>query len=226
MLKKHTIIVAGGSGTRMGSEEPKQFLKILGKPILAYTLEAFFSFDPIITIVLVLPETQIQKWERLKKECNITVPHQICVGGATRFHSVKNGLELVSENSIVAIHDGVRPFVSIETLKRCFEKAEKLGNAIPSIPVADSLRILSDNSSKAVNRSSFVAIQTPQCFRSEYLKDAYLQNYREDFTDDASVLESAGHTINLTDGNKENIKITTPSDLIIAEAFAKALQNI
>jgi 2-C-methyl-D-erythritol 4-phosphate cytidylyltransferase len=220
-LKKFAIIVAGGSGSRMKSEEPKQFLKILGKPVLAYTLQVFYSFDPSIEIIVVLPEKQIKRWEELKKEDNITISHKICAGGSTRFQSVKNGLDQINADGIVAIHDGVRPFVSSDTIQKCFETAEIKGSAVPIVPVSDSLRYIGEGKNSAVNRSDFAAIQTPQCFRVEKVKKAYQQEYREEFTDDASVAEAAGFEIFLTEGNTENIKITTPSDLLIAEAFAK-----
>jgi 2-C-methyl-D-erythritol 4-phosphate cytidylyltransferase len=220
-LKKFAIIVAGGSGSRMKSEEPKQFLKILGKPVLAYTMQVFYSFDSSIEIIVILPEKQIKRWEELKKEHNITISHKICAGGSTRFQSVKNGLDQIYADGIVAIHDGVRPFVSSDTIKKCFETAEIKGSAVPIVPVSDSLRYIGEGKNSAVNRSDFAAIQTPQCFRVEKVKKAYQQEYREEFTDDASVAEAAGFEIFLTEGNTENIKITTPSDLLIAEAFAK-----
>jgi 2-C-methyl-D-erythritol 4-phosphate cytidylyltransferase len=221
IMKKHVIIVAGGSGTRMHTETPKQFLNINGKPLLFYTLKCFESYLKGIPIIVVLPEPYIDYWKSMIKKNDFSIIHQIAIGGQTRFHSVKNGLDLIKESCVVAIHDGVRPLVSKETLNRVFSKAEKEGNAIPVYPVNDSIRKIVSDNSEPLNRDNYRIIQTPQCFHSELLKRAYEQDYRKDFTDDASVVEALGIKINLVDGNQENIKITRPVDLKYAEALLK-----
>ena len=221
-MHKYAIIVAGGKGERMGNDIPKQFLELAGKPILMHTIEKFKSTFPKIEIILALPENQIDFWKEL---CSLNTfdinSHTLVCGGKTRFNSVKNALELIKKESIVAIHDGVRPLVSSETIIKCFNEAESKGNAIPSIDVVESLRHVSkqDNSNKAVARSCYQLIQTPQCFTSTLILKAYQQDFNESFTDDASVVEALGEKINLVEGNKENIKITSPIDLKIAKAL-------
>jgi 2-C-methyl-D-erythritol 4-phosphate cytidylyltransferase len=220
-MKKFVIIVAGGSGNRMHSDIPKQFINVNGKPILFYTLKCFDNYLKGIPIILVLPEPFIDYWKSITKKNDFAIDHQVTKGGQTRFHSVKNGLELITESAIVAIHDGVRPLVSKETLNRAFQKAEKEGNAIPSIAVTESMRRVEQDNSVYVNRDNYRMIQTPQCFHSELIKKAYEQVYKEEFTDDASVVEALGVKINLVEGNQENIKITRPADLKYAEALLK-----
>jgi 2-C-methyl-D-erythritol 4-phosphate cytidylyltransferase len=220
-MKKFVIIVAGGAGSRMGSEIPKQFLELRGKPVLMHTIQIFNDFDPESSIILVLPETQQEFWTKLCLKYSFYLPLRIANGGETRFHSVSNGLKLVDGEGIVFIHDGVRPLVSQETLVRCFESAVKSGNAIPVLQVTESLRKAEGNQNIAVNRSQYFSVQTPQTFRIEQIREAFRQNYDAAFTDDASVVEKAGYTIHLVEGNRENIKITAPSDLIVAEAFLK-----
>lgn len=223
MISKTVIIVAGGKGSRMQSETPKQFLKIDGKPILVHTVERFIAFDPQIQIVLVLPEEHIHIWEELAQEHKISHPVDVVIGGQTRYHSVQNGMQAVKNTDVVGIHDGVRPLVSNTTLNTCYNKAHETGNAIPSLAVDETLRQLSESSSKWMDRSRYRTIQTPQCFRSELIKDAYSQNFDNSFTDDASVLEKTGVKINLVEGNRENIKITRPDDLQIAKALMNLL---
>jgi len=218
-MKLYAVIVAGGSGKRMGAELPKQYLEIAGKPVLMHTLERFKSFSYSIEIITVLPENQLRFWGDLQKKYSFNIPHTLVKGGKARFFSVRNGLKFVDAPGLVAIHDGVRPFVSIDTIKRCFETAERLGNAIPVIPPSDALRMLSDQGSMPVNRILVRQVQTPQVFHSELIKKAYEQDYLPEFTDDATVLEKTGVKINLVDGNRENIKITTPEDLIISAAL-------
>jgi 2-C-methyl-D-erythritol 4-phosphate cytidylyltransferase len=218
-MNLYAVIVAGGSGKRMGIETPKQFLELSGRPVLMHTIERFKSFSDAIEIITVLPENQLRHWMYLQEKYSFTVPQTIVKGGIHRFFSVKNGLKFVNVPGFVAIHDGVRPFVSIETIKRCFETAEKLGNAIPAITPADSLRILNDQASQPVNRLNVRQIQTPQVFSAELIKNAYMQQYSPEFSDDATVLEKTGETINLVDGNRENIKITNPEDLLISSAL-------
>jgi 2-C-methyl-D-erythritol 4-phosphate cytidylyltransferase len=218
-LKKHIIIVAGGSGTRMNSAIPKQFLELHGKPVLMHSIQIFAKAIPEINIILVLPLPYRKQWETLCKTHNFTIPFQLADGGETRFHSVKNGLTLVPENAVVGIHDAARPLVNIKTIINAFETAAQKGNASPAIQINESLREVKDNNNKAIDRSTIFIIQTPQCFQSNLIKKAFLQEYRQSFTDDASVLEAMGEKINLIEGNRENIKITTPLDLIIAEAI-------
>ena len=220
-MKKHVIIVAGGSGVRMNSDIPKQFQNVNGIPVLFYTLKCFDRYIKGIPIILVLPEPYIEYWKSITKKNKFDYPHKIIKGGENRFFSVKNGLSLIEEPGLIAIHDGVRPLVSQETLHRVFLKAEKEGNAVPAISIAESMRNIETGISKPVNRDLFRLIQTPQCFHSELVKRAYEQNYREKFTDDASVVEVLGIKINLVEGNPENIKITRPSDLKYAEALLK-----
>lgn len=218
---KIAIIVAGGKGERMQADIPKQFLEIHGKPILMHTLEAFYRYDSSIQLILVLPSTQLDYWNNLCKRHTFHLSHQIATGGQTRFNSVKNALEFIKVPALVAVHDGVRPFVSIETISRCFDKAEKHGTAIPVIDLVDSIRQLTGNSSLSVDRSVYKLVQTPQVFDSEILVKAYKQNFSATFTDDASVVESSGVKINLVEGNRENIKITTNFDLQFAEVLFK-----
>lgn len=218
-MELYVVIVAGGSGKRMGAEIPKQFLELAGRPVLMHTIERFKSFNEKIEIITVLPENQIRHWLDLQKKYSFNILQTLVKGGSHRFFSVKNGLKFVNVPGLVAIHDGVRPFVSIDTIKRCFETAEKLGNAIPTISPTESLRIVSDQGSTPVNRMHVKQIQTPQVFDAALIKKAYLQEYRPEFTDDATVLEKMGEKINLIDGNRENIKITNPEDLIISTAL-------
>ncbi len=216
-MKKYVIIVAGGFRTRMNSQTPKQFLPIAKKPLLFHSINTFYNFRNDLSIILVLPTSQIEKWKSLCYEYNYNVPHIIVEGGNTRFNSVKNGLKLIHEPALIAIHDGVRPLVSHKTISNSFNCAEKNGTAIPVVNINDSLRELYDNKSKSVNRNNYRIVQTPQCFKSEILLNAYQQDYDELFTDDASVVEKMGEKIFLVEGNVENIKITTPFDLLFAE---------
>jgi len=221
-MQQFVIIVAGGSGTRMNSEVPKQFLKLAGKPILMHTIQKFYDFNAAIKIIVVLPTNQIDFWKQLIKEYNFLIEHTVVSGGETRFHSVKNGLASITEDEgIVGIHDGVRPLVSLQTIKNCFEASEKLGNASPAIALQDSIRFVEGENSKSVSRSDYKLVQTPQCFKLALIKKAFLQDYSNLFTDDASVFEADGGKINLVDGNIENTKITTPFDLKLAESYIK-----
>jgi 2-C-methyl-D-erythritol 4-phosphate cytidylyltransferase len=218
-MQQYVVIVAGGSGKRMGAEIPKQFLELAGRPVLMHTIERFKAYDSSIEIITVLPENQLRHWIDLQSRYSFSVPQTIVRGGSTRFHSVRNGLKFVNAPGLVAIHDGVRPFVSIDTIRRCFETADKLGNAIPSISPVESLRIISGEDNSPVNRMSVKQIQTPQVFNAELIKKAYQRDYRPDFSDDATVLEAMGEKINLIEGNRENIKITNPEDLLISGAL-------
>jgi 2-C-methyl-D-erythritol 4-phosphate cytidylyltransferase len=218
-MQLYVVIVAGGSGKRMGAETPKQFLELAGRPVLMHTIERFKSFNDSIEIVTVLPENQLRHWCELQERHSFKVPQTLVKGGSARFYSVKSGLQFVNAPGLVAIHDGVRPFVSIETIRRCFETAENLGNAVPVISPTESLRILTENGSLPLNRLHVKQIQTPQVFSAQLIKQAYLQDYKPEFTDDATVLESTGEKINLIEGNRENIKITNPEDLLISAAL-------
>lgn len=218
-MELYALIVAGGSGKRMGADIPKQFLELAGRPVLMHTIERFKSFNEAIEIITILPENQLRYWCELQEKYSFKVPQTLVKGGSSRFYSVKNGLKFVNVPGLVAIHDGVRPFVSIDTIRRCFETAEKFGNAIPSVFPVESLRLLTDEGNMYLNRLHVKQIQTPQVFNAQLIKQAYLQEYRPEFTDDATVLESTGEKINLIDGNRENIKITNPEDLLYSTAL-------
>lgn len=218
-MKLFALIVAGGSGKRMGSVIPKQFMELAGRPVLMHTIERFYNFNTAIRIITVLPEDQFGQWEQLQLKHSFKVPHILVPGGDQRYYSVKNGLREVEDDSIVAVHDGVRPLVSTDTIRRCFNMAEKQGNAIPVISPSDSVRTLTGQGNTPISRESLRIIQTPQVFHSNLLKKAYCQDYSPDITDDAMLLEKTGIAINLVEGNRENIKVTNPEDLIIAEAL-------
>ena len=220
----YIIIVAGGKGLRMGSDIPKQFLPIGGKPVLMRTLERFRAYSSALQIILVLPEAQQDYWRQLCEDYHFDVEHQIANGGQTRFHSVQNGLALVPDDAedVVGVHDGVRPFPSIEVIRNCYETARTAKAVIPVIPVVETVRqLMSDGqvSSRTVPRDDYRLVQTPQTFDIQLLKAANRQPYNDGFTDDASVVESYGYAITLVEGNRENIKITTPYDLKIAEVL-------
>lgn len=220
MKKKYVIIVAGGKGLRMGNDIPKQFLILDGLPILMHSIKVFHEFDPAISIILVIPTDHFSYWESLKKEYKFSIPHSVVKGGAERFFSVKNGLDSIpDEESLVAIHDGVRPLVSKETIASCFADAEKFSSAIPVINTVDSIRYVTPESNKPLNRNYIKLVQTPQTFYTKKIKEAFNQNYSEAFTDDATVFEMKGFDLHLVSGNPENIKITKPSDLQIAEVY-------
>ena len=218
-MTKYVIIVAGGTGSRMNNATPKQFIELKGKPVLMHTIEKFTSAFPDIFVIVVLPKSLNDAWGNLCIKHNFTISHQLADGGETRYHSVKNGLALVPDACVVGIHDAARPLVSRQTILNAFETAEVRGNASPSIPLNDSIRFLKVKDNCAVDRKHYSIIQTPQCFHSDLIKKAFLKAYKPEFTDDASVLEAFGEKINLIEGNRENIKITTEQDLIIAEAL-------
>ena len=211
------IIVAGGSGSRMGAGIPKQFLELDGRPILMHTLENLHEMDGAMELILVLPEEEMDNWEQLCYKHEWQLPHKLVNGGSTRFLSVKNGLNEVKNAELVGVHDGVRPFVSSEVVKSCFKAASENGAAVPVVAIVQSLRMVEEGGSSAVDRSAFRAVQTPQSFKSEVLKNAFGKAERIDYSDDASVVEAAGDEIILVDGNPENIKITTPIDLELAQ---------
>ena len=243
----YVIIVAGGKGLRMGSDIPKQFLPIGGKPVLMRTIERFREYSPTLQIILVLPKAQQDYWKELCLKHNFTVAYQLADGGETRFHSVQHGLALIPDETegVVGVHDGVRPFPSIDVIRRCYDTAREKKAVIPVIPVVETLRqIISKDDrinrtaeqteeggkvlqsyspcnkiSQTVPRNEYRLVQTPQTFDIQLLKAANRQPYNDGFTDDASVVESYGHAITLVEGNRENIKITTPFDITIAEAL-------
>ena len=211
------ILVAGGTGSRMGSDIPKQFIEIGGKTILSRTIHTFHQYNPALEIIVVMHPLWVNYWQ--DNHFSSVPKHTVVAGGSERFHSVKNGLLAAKNNGIVAIHDAVRPFVSNETIARTFQKAREFGCAIPTLPIFDSIRKLENDNSQAVDRNAYVAVQTPQCFQYQTLLQAYNQRYQTTFTDDASVCEQAGHHIHLVEGNRENIKITSPFDLKLAETL-------
>ena len=217
----YIIIVAGGKGLRMGSDIPKQFLPIGGKPVLMRTLERFREYSKDIQIILVLPEAQQAYWHQLCQEYHFDVEYTLANGGQTRFHSVQNGLAKVPDDAIgvVGVHDGVRPFPSIEVIRNCYTTAREKKAVIPVIPVVETVRHLEGEQSKTVPRDAYRLVQTPQTFDIQLLKAANSQPYNDGFTDDASVVEAFGYNITLVEGNRENIKITTPYDLKIAEVL-------
>lgn len=218
-MRRYAILVAGGKGLRMGHELPKQLIPISGRPILMHTMQRFYDWDGTCEQIVVLPESQHAYWQMLCKEIPCTIPHVLVSGGSTRFESVKNGLNEVKEDSLVAVHDGVRPFITSQLLETCFEQAKLHTAVVPVAPLVESLREVIGQKSHSVDRNRFVSVQTPQVFISTVLKEAYSQPYSPLFTDDASVVEAMGREIVLVNGERENIKITEPIDLKIAEAI-------
>lgn len=225
IVKKYCIIVAGGSGRRMMSAIPKQFLLLDGKPLLMHTIERFHSFDPLIEIIVVLPPEHHSLWSSLVEEYSFGISHRVASGGEERFHSVRAGLALVTGDSLVAVHDGVRPLVSHDTIWRCYADAGEFGTAVPFIEPADSVRVLEGDDSRPLPRNMVRLIQTPQVFRASIIMKAYERDFDPSFTDDATVAEADGIKIHLTHGNRENIKITTPEDLAVAHILAGILRQ-
>jgi 2-C-methyl-D-erythritol 4-phosphate cytidylyltransferase len=221
-MKRYLIVVAGGKGTRMGGEMPKQFQLLGGKPLVMVTLERLNAIDPAMQLILVLPAQHIELWKQLCKEHSFAVPLILAQGGSTRFHSVQNGLAQVDdmEDALVGVHDGVRPFVSPKVLDECFSRAWTDGAAIPMIDLQDSLRhIVGSNATEVVPRDRYRLVQTPQVFKLSLLRRAYEQRFVESFTDDASVVEALGEKVSGVEGNRENIKITTPFDMLVAKTL-------
>jgi 2-C-methyl-D-erythritol 4-phosphate cytidylyltransferase len=212
-MNHYVIIVAGGIGKRMNSPLPKQFIEINEKPIIFHTIEKFLAFDLSTQFIISLHKDYISLWEELLVTHNFTFNHKVVTGGKERFHSVKNALDLVPNNTIVCIHDAVRPFVNQQTIKNCFEGAKKHDAAIPVINVTDTIRLIENGTSKTLERVNLRAVQTPQYFKSNLVKESYNQNYSSKFTDDASVVEALDKSIFLVDGNIENIKVTNQMDL-------------
>lgn len=220
MMKRYVIIVAGGKGLRMGGDIPKQFVEIKGLPVLMHTINRFHSFDSSIDIIVALPVDQQDYWKELCSKYKFEILHTIVDGGDTRFHSVKNGLDQLSGEGVVAVHDGVRPFVSDEVLERCFSMAQEKEAVVPVIDVFETIRHIADGMSNTVPRDEYKLVQTPQVFLISLLKKAYSQPYIPSFTDDASVVEAMGYKVALVEGNRENIKLTTPFDLELAELLS------
>ncbi|PDH48458.1 MAG: 2-C-methyl-D-erythritol 4-phosphate cytidylyltransferase [Bacteroidetes bacterium MED-G21] len=218
-MKRYAIIVAGGSGQRMESLVPKQFMELNQKPVLMHTIEKFYSAASSIHIVVVLPKTHHGVWATLCQKHQFSIPHQICEGGASRFQSVRNGLKLCLEDSIIAVHDGVRPLIHPEHILNLYNEAKSKSAVIPVFPILESIRKVEGEASKALDRSQYYSVQTPQCFSSEILLKAYQQKEQETFTDDASVVEAIGKKIHLFNGDRMNIKLTTPEDFVFAEAL-------
>lgn len=216
----YIIIVAGGKGLRMGSPLPKQFLPVGGMPVLWRTIMRFHEYNPLLNIIVVLPEDQQEFWHSLCPMEEMGFSYQLANGGTTRFHSVKNGLDLIPDDAqgVVSVHDGVRPFPAVSVIRDCYETARRTGAAIPVIPVIETLRHVNGTT---VPRGDYRLVQTPQAFDIQLLKAAYRQDYTDAFTDDASVVEHAGHSITLVEGNRENIKITTPFDMKVADILVK-----
>lgn len=212
------IITAGGIGKRMEAKLPKQFLCVGGEPILMRTVQRFYDYNSAIQILVTLPSDWMDFWIELCEKHNFHVNHQLIEGGKERFHSIKNALKSAN-GSVIGVHDGVRPFVSLQTIQSCFMDAKVKGAAIPFLEMKESIREMGLGSSKAANRSNFITIQTPQCFQTELLMKAYEQEFHDGITDDASLVEQLGVVIQLVSGNEENIKITSPIDLKIAELF-------
>lgn len=219
---KYALIVAGGSGVRMGASIPKQFLLLNNRPVLMNTLDVFYNFDSSLNIILVLPSDQIENWKLLMGQYNFHVPHRLISGGQNRFESVKQGLTLINEDGLVAIHDGVRPLVTSKIIQDGFEAAAKNGSAIAAIGLRDSIREKDEKGTKVRNRENYYLIQTPQTFRVDVIKKAYAMAQGKDFTDDASVVEAAGLEVHLIEGSSINFKITTPEDLQLANALLQS----
>ena len=218
-MKRYAIIVAGGSGQRMESLVPKQFMELNQKPVLMHTIEKFYSAASSIHIVVVLPKTHHSVWVTLCQKHQFSIPHQICEGGASRFQSVRNGLKLCVEEAIIAVHDGVRPLINPNLILTLYHEAELNSAVIPVCPMSESIRKAQGEGSKALDRSQYYSVQTPQCFSSAILHRAYQQDEQETFTDDASVVEALGKDVHLFTGDQRNIKLTTPEDFVFAQAL-------
>ena len=226
MPENYVIITAGGIGSRMGTPTPKQFLELNNLPVIMHSMAAFLAYSTSVKLILVLPEDFVADWKSLCEKYQFTHAHEICIGGNTRFQSVKNGLKLAGDEGLVAIHDAARPLLSQFLIDYCFKEAALKGNAVPSLHLKDSVRELSGEENRPIDRDKLRLIQTPQVFEASLIKKAFEQAFKSSFTDDASVVESMGIGINLVAGEEKNIKITTPVDLTIAEAIlAKSVKS-
>ncbi len=224
-MKKFAVIVAGGTGSRLGSDIPKQFLMLDGKPLLMHSIETFYSYDPQIIIIVAMHPVYTGMWTELCAESHFTIPHQLVPGGETRFHSVKNALALVSGSGLVAVHDAARPLASIDLVKRTFAEASVNNTAIPCISVNETVRSIENGIVKLLDRTTLRITQTPEVFDISLLLRAYQQLYRQTFTDDASVVEALSQQVHLVDGESSNIKITLPGDIDLAEVYLKRLNK-
>jgi len=225
-VTEYAIIVAGGKGTRIKSAIAKQFLVLAGKPILFHTIEAFVRYSQALQIIIVLPKDDFPLWHQLVAEYQFNIPVTLQEGGATRFQSVRKGLEKIKGVGLVAIHDGVRPLVNSDIIGASFRLASVHGSAVASVRLKESIRVTDQDTTKALDRSKYRLVQTPQTFNIRLIKGAYQVAEDESLTDDASVVERTGHRISLFEGSYENIKITTPEDLVIAEALLKSLTSL
>jgi 2-C-methyl-D-erythritol 4-phosphate cytidylyltransferase len=221
-IKKYAVIVAGGQGIRMGSVIPKQFLPLLGKPMLCHAIESFAQAIPGIHLILVLPANQVGSAQTVLRSYIGNIDVTTVAGGETRYHSVQNGLKQITGEGVVFVHDGARPLISGELIMRCYEQAIEKGSAVPVIPLVESARIVDGEQSKPLDRENLRIVQTPQTFRTEVILPAFRQAYIPSFTDEATVLEAYGTTVHLIDGMPDNIKVTTPNDMIVAEALLNA----
>lgn len=226
-MKRYIIVVAGGKGLRMGGDMPKQFMLLNGKPLVMATIENLCAMDVTLRIVLVLPKDQMQLWDELCEQYNFTIPVKVVAGGTTRFHSVQNGLAAIedSDDALVGVHDGVRPFLAMKVYDELFREAAINGAVVPVVAVYDSMRrfIGGQGATEPVPRDRYRLVQTPQVFKLSMLRKAYEQRYMENFTDDASVVEAMGEFVHVVEGNRENIKITTPFDFVLAKAIVECL---
>lgn len=222
---EYALIVAGGKGTRIKSSLPKQFLELNGRPVLLHTIDAFLRYSKDISIILVLPEDDFKLWQSICEKYQFNHPVTVQKGGTSRFQSVRNGLNRIEGGGLVAIHDGVRPLVNTDTIATSFKLAVTNQSAVAAVSLKESIRMMEENSTKAMDRSQFKLIQTPQTFQVSLIKKAYQMDEDSTLTDDASVAERAGHPISLFEGSYENIKITTAEDLVVAEALMKARFN-
>lgn len=218
-VNKHAIIVAGGSGKRLGGPVPKQFQSVKGRPLLMWTIEAFHRHDPIMPLIVVLPREHFDIWKALCMGHRFIIKHEVVAGGEQRWHSVKAGLEKVRGDGLVAVHDGVRPLVSTDLIARCFDAADAQAAAIPVVPVVPSIRETTAEGSRALDRSRLLAVQTPQCFHTDLLRKAFEQPYDSAFTDEATLVERLGVKVALVEGEEHNIKVTTSVDMRVAEAL-------
>lgn len=225
-MKKYAVIVAGGNGIRMNSKIPKQFLPVKGRPLLFYSVDVFLKAYSDLQVILVLPEDHISKGQEIIDAYFDNTRISICPGGRTRFHSVQNGLSLINEESIIFVHDGVRCLLTRDLIIRCYNEAEKHGTAIPAVTSKDSLRFISEEGHVVIDRNRVKLIQTPQAFHSKILISAFNIDYKEKFTDEATVVEAFGIKVNLIEGEDSNIKITTPDDIFIAEQILKGSSTI
>lgn len=224
-MKRAVVIVAGGSGLRMGGEIPKQYQELEGLPLILHTLKTFRRFDPGMKVVVVVAQKHLELWNKMALLYTESGRIEVATGGPSRFHSVQNGLQLIEDGWLVGIHDAVRPFVSLDTLERCYKSSRETGSAIPVIDVDESVRMLdAEGRSSGVDRSTLKRVQTPQVFRSELIRQAYEKTIDQSFTDDASVYESHFGKVTLVEGNRENIKITTPTDMKLASLFIRSAE--